>query len=610
MIKSFHIYYLLLSLFSLFFFAQCEQESNVPPIPASFIPLSETEQYTYENEYVGEPVVVRILDVNNEPIEGSEVIFNVSEGNATLSHTQTSTDANGIAFSQVLIGDHTTEVVIQAYFAALDETIEFLYHVLPARIMHIAIVSGNQQEGLNGTQLEEQLFVKVTDDFGNEAENVVVHFEVIQGNGVLSDTFLTTNEDGLAFVDYFLATDSIQNLIVANTGSSDTIFEAMSLYPTQMSVPEKTEDHVILQWEKNINPEFKQYIVYQTWHALDYYYAKDTITDPEVTEFISTEVIPGDRYVYYVAIETNKGTIIPSDTVDIEFGDFFEFDNDIFDFELDFSRKLIYGSETNLNQIQVIDMETEEIIDKVFVGSRPKGLAISLDSSSLFIALGGSGAVAVLDLETRMVSRVIDVRAELGNPNTYDVLEALPGKLYVTCNPGRSGSGRLTKVNLNDDSVEHLNTSIRENPQLRSDGVQYLYMNDGPDLFKYDILNDVKDPVLEGSRTLQYSYQFTVDPTGDQIYLGSGKVINTSEFLELESVLLPFPLFPTFSEKEDEVYFFNFNGYSIYNTTAFEKIGQYKYSISLINKIIWNPVYANFYLLTESYGKRRVYKVK
>ncbi len=68
---------------------------------------------------------------------------------------------------------------------------------LPAAI---EIVSGDAQYTKKGTQLEDQVLVRVTDDKGAPASHMTVHFSVIEGGGSLSKSTATTNDQGRASV--------------------------------------------------------------------------------------------------------------------------------------------------------------------------------------------------------------------------------------------------------------------------------------------------------------------------------------------------------------------------------------------------------------------------
>ena len=79
------------------------------------------------------------------------------------------------------------------------------------------IVSGTPQSGAANAALSSPLLVMVTDSSGNPVPNVVVHYGITQGNGVLSSESGTTNGQGQASVTLTLG-----------AGSSGTVTSVMA----------------------------------------------------------------------------------------------------------------------------------------------------------------------------------------------------------------------------------------------------------------------------------------------------------------------------------------------------------------------------------------------
>jgi|GEM_PF-3877736 len=102
------------------------------------------------------------------------------------------------------------------------------------------------------------------------------------------------------------------------------------------------------------------------------------------------------------------------------------FDVVVSKFALDPNHNIIYASTTHDNSVSLIDMDSIEILDSIFVGSSPAGLSVSSDSSTLYVALTGASRIAVIDLDIREVVDYI----ELPSP-AFD-LELGNGRLYAT----------------------------------------------------------------------------------------------------------------------------------------------------------------------------------
>ena len=70
-------------------------------------------------------------------------------------------------------------------------------------------------------------------------------------------------------------------------------------------------------------------------------------------------------------------------------------------FAADRNENIVYMSVTGNNSVAVIDMNTLEVLDSIFVGSNPRGMAVSHDGKTLYVATAGASSLAVVDLSTR-----------------------------------------------------------------------------------------------------------------------------------------------------------------------------------------------------------------
>ena len=105
--------------------------------------------------------------------------------------------------------------------------------------LDIEIVSGSQQRGLGGWQLEETLVVRVTDQSGAPSAGVSVRFAVTAGGGTTSPTTVTTDALGGARTRWTLGAESNGTQIVTASvgdGSVSVTFEATELMQDEADV--------------------------------------------------------------------------------------------------------------------------------------------------------------------------------------------------------------------------------------------------------------------------------------------------------------------------------------------------------------------------------------
>lgn len=80
------------------------------------------------------------------------------------------------------------------------------------------------------------------------------------------------------------------------------------------------------------------------------------------------------------------------------------------------------------------DAQTDHVIATPGAG-QPRRMIMSHDGSRLYVALWGTGEVAVIDPDSRQVERVLGLSTLLGNGNTSDLVEPVPGRLFVSASP-------------------------------------------------------------------------------------------------------------------------------------------------------------------------------
>lgn len=120
-------------------------------------------------------------------------------------------------------------------------------------------------------------------------------------------------------------------------------------------------------------------------------------------------------------------------------GDFLkEFNLTAHSFVMDRARNIVYASVTDTNSVAIIDMNQLALLDTVFVGSQPRGLALSPDGTLLYVATAGASSIAVVNLLTRTLVRT---EALPTSPNDLEV--DARGRVFIT---GASSSFRPLMV--------------------------------------------------------------------------------------------------------------------------------------------------------------------
>ena len=68
-----------------------------------------------------------------------------------------------------------------------------------------------------------------------------------------------------------------------------------------------------------------------------------------------------------------------------------------------FAQPFAYVTHEESNDVWVIDTQTDEVVAKVPVGERPRGVLVSTDGTRVYVANGNSNDISVIDAATNAV---------------------------------------------------------------------------------------------------------------------------------------------------------------------------------------------------------------
>ena len=143
-------------------------------------------------------LVVKVTDTRGRPVEGANVVFDFTADGSAASPATASTDANGIAWSRLVLGTRvglvngTARVPTDQGVTPVSTT--FTATVLAGDANGIALVSGDGQSAPVNSALPAPLVVVVTDQDGNPISNVTISWSVTGGGSVsLASTVTDAN---------------------------------------------------------------------------------------------------------------------------------------------------------------------------------------------------------------------------------------------------------------------------------------------------------------------------------------------------------------------------------------------------------------------------------
>ena len=212
--------------FAAMFVAACGETLNNGPQIASVAIVSGTGQSGPIGSTLSQPFTVSVTDQNGNPVEGVAVSWRVTAGGGTITPSQNTSDANGIATATLRLG---TTVGTNTVTASIDAStnVVFTATATVAAASSLIAASGDQQIGTVGTQLAQDLVVRATDAVGNPKAGVVISFAVTSGCGTLNAASVITDATGLASVHWTLGNlTGPQTAIASVTGLAPVSFTA------------------------------------------------------------------------------------------------------------------------------------------------------------------------------------------------------------------------------------------------------------------------------------------------------------------------------------------------------------------------------------------------
>ena len=186
---------------------------------------------------LGDPLIVRVTDLDGTPLAGQPVSWTVNGGGGAVDPVSASSNAEGLAFAQWILGPEPGLNVVEARVAADTVLFSATAHGdgggggdgVAARIV---AVQGDGQTAETGTPVTVAPAVRVTDSADNPAPGVAVNFVVTMGGGTVVGASQTTGTDGVARVGrWTLGDEPGENVLEARAGSlegSPVVFTAQA----------------------------------------------------------------------------------------------------------------------------------------------------------------------------------------------------------------------------------------------------------------------------------------------------------------------------------------------------------------------------------------------
>jgi len=494
------------------------------------------------------PLTVRAQDSFGNPTAGVAVVFTNESGDGSLSQTDVQTDVDGLATTVWTLGTTSgLKRVTAAGEGLAGYPVVFTANAISDDPAELLVTKGDNQGGAVGQPLDIPLTVKVQDQYGNPVGGVMVGFAVTAGGGSVDPSEAETFSSGEASATLTLTASGDCDVTASFGALTPAVFHARAFTPITLDSPTRDISGVNLAWSANTNAGFAAYHVYRatTPSVTTDATLVATVTDEAQTTFADRTVSVGTMYYYRIFAEFDGGFRVGSNEEGIRAGLLASLAETGFDLAYDAVRDRIYVSLPNANAVAELDATSLVSTGSVVVGTRPYGISLAADGGHLYCALNTAGSVAAWQVGTANVEQIM-IGTELGDPRTYDVLEASPDQVFVTSSPSSNGFAYVVKINI-DFAGGHTaarvatNRIIRATPVLAADAAgTRVYVGEGfspNSLYKLDATDPAAPIILEDQHgSVSGTNRLSVSPDGLRIYLRSGQVLQTADFNQIGSI--------------------------------------------------------------------------
>lgn len=158
---------------------------------------------------LSQPIVVKVKDALDRPVEGQAVAFTIDAGGGQVTPASVETGADGESAATWTLGSAAGQQRVQARVTGTDLLIKFTASAQSGAGSLLELVSGDHQTAAVGSALGDSLVVRVTDALGNPVAGVEVSWSTT-GGGTISPANVISGTDGTAAAERVLGSASGQ----------------------------------------------------------------------------------------------------------------------------------------------------------------------------------------------------------------------------------------------------------------------------------------------------------------------------------------------------------------------------------------------------------------
>ncbi|HEY0095855.1 MAG TPA: Ig-like domain-containing protein, partial [Archangium sp.] len=194
---------------------------------------------------LGNPVAIRVINAQGQPVAGAPVAFQVMVGGGSVTPAQTQTGNDGLAQAVWTLGSVAGEQELQVSAMGSTLRVAATAAASPTSLV-LQKISGDGQTGPPSTELGNPLVFRAVDGNGTPVAGLTVTWAV-EGGGSMPIATAVTGSDGTATARWKLGASGAQKATATVPGAPAAVFDAtVSVIPATVAAVRLQPDSLLL----------------------------------------------------------------------------------------------------------------------------------------------------------------------------------------------------------------------------------------------------------------------------------------------------------------------------------------------------------------------------
>lgn len=200
--------------------AACKKALIEAPVAGSLVLVQGNNQQAQGGTELPNPIVIRVLDAEANPLAKYPVGFAVAQGGGSVSPGSALSDENGEVKVKWIVGPNEISQLLRASVPAVEAITVNAIALLPSDII---IAQGNNQSAKASGPLPNPIVIRIVGPGNVPMKGIAVAFQVVSGGGLISPQSAITNALGEVTTRWTVGAAAGANTLAVSSGSLQAV---------------------------------------------------------------------------------------------------------------------------------------------------------------------------------------------------------------------------------------------------------------------------------------------------------------------------------------------------------------------------------------------------